>query len=77
MTEKIKSCPWPDCLSKRQTSLQPYVFVKNHIVKGTEEAAFAVECGHCAARGPWMETETKAIAAWNTRVPDPPVEESS
>lgn len=61
MSEELKPCPFEHV--EKENGHRPY------IQKGQYDLPW-IQCT-CGASGPLMATEEQAIAAWNTRAPDP------
>ena len=59
---ELKPCPFCGTLARR---------IKNHGCS----ADFWGHCRKCFADGPMAPTKDEAIAAWNTRIPDPRIAE--
>lgn len=69
MTEELKACPNPWCeAGEREGDFRPQVQYSNFGM------AF-VACTSCTMAGPTRQHEYEAIAAWNTRTPNPVVAE--
>lgn len=74
---KIESpCPFCGITAKDHDEGSPMISMQSEIDVNVE--LFAVRCGACGARGPWVcsyeddddgrDLETEAIEAWNARV---------
>ncbi len=69
MTQELKPCPNPWCeAAEREGDFRPQVQYSNF-------GLVYVACTSCTMAGPTRQHEADAIAAWNTRQPDPLVAE--
>jgi hypothetical protein len=58
--DELRPCPNPWCGAD-----------KGYVRHNRGFALWSVRCGKCSLQGPSKDTEAEAIAAWNTRAPDP------
>ena len=67
----LKPCPNPWCASHNKRDAEIFEAHRPLVVESGGSSELAAACPVCPMQGPWADSEAEAIAAWNTRAPQP------